>query len=189
MLFKKKNGADLKVVVSPFFFFKTVVRKMPLLLRHDDYALRLDIFFGETFLMLLPLRCCCRMRPSWKNYHCIQPSKKGVNFIQTWKIRDRRACLVDIPPRLEAMHFLLFIARNPDDDKPFPEKFRCFFNHLLTFFNMNANQLNAICPLFMIFAPTSTPPSSSTWRRLSTLEILRHCGLIRAFMEKVLTPR
>ena len=62
--FKKKNGADLKVVVSPFFFFKTVVRKMPLLLRHDDYALRLDIFFGETFLMLLPLRCCCRMRPS-----------------------------------------------------------------------------------------------------------------------------
>ena len=28
----------------------------------------------------------------------------------------------------------------------------------LTFFNMNANQLNAICPLFMIFASPPLPP-------------------------------
>ena len=65
----------------------------------------------------------------------------------------------DIPPRLEAMHFLLFIANNPDN-KPFPRNLDFFLP--LTFFNINANQLNAICPLFMISAPTSTPPSSST---------------------------
>ena len=112
-------------------------------------------FLGKLFW------CCChsdavvaRMRPSWKNYHCIQPSKKGVNFIQTWKMRNRRACLVDIPPRLEAMHFLLFIANNPDD-KPFPRNLDFFTTYFLQY---KCKSIKCHLSPFYDFCSSTPPP-------------------------------